>query len=208
MKRYDAAYFRRYYLDRRTRLLTPRARRRRVAVAVATAERWLGRELRSTLDVGCGLGLWGRELARLRPRASYLGLDPSPALAPGRRGRVELRRGSFAEVAALPARRRFDLVVCADVLHYLDPGAVDAALAALVPRARGVLALDLLTSAEPIEGDRDGLRVRSPGFWRARCARYGLVAVGQHLYLAPALAELTAALDRVDSEGGRRIGRP
>jgi SAM-dependent methyltransferase len=197
-KRYDDRYFRRYYLDRGTRVLEPAERRLRVAAAVSTTERWLGRTLRSTLDVGCGLGLWGREVLRLRPRASYLGFDPSSAIAPRRRGGFEIRRGSFDAVAALPPRARFDLVLCVDVLHYLSTSQIDAALAALVPRARGALLLEVLTSAEPIEGDLDGLIRRSPAWWRARFARHGLVPVGAHVYLPPALAEHPAALERLD----------
>ena len=150
------------------------------------------------LDVGCGLGLWGRELARLRPRSSYLGIEPSSAVPPSRRGRFEIRRGSFPEVAALPDRARFDLVLCVDVLHYLGRKQVDEALAALVPRTNGALLLEVLTSAEAIEGDLDGLVRRSPRWWRERFAAHGLVAVGQHLYLPRACADLPAALERVD----------
>lgn len=206
-KQYDAAYFRRFYLDRRTRLFEPRERRARLAVVVATAERWLDRRLRSTLDFGCGTGLWGRELGRMRPAASYLGIDPSSALRNRRRGRVELRRGTIDDVVALPASRRFDLVLAVDMLHYLGAREVDAALAALVPRAAGLLALDLMTSGERIEGDLDGLILRSPAWWRARFERHGLVAIGQHLYLPPALAHHAATLDTFSAPAGRRIGR-
>ncbi len=207
-KRYDAAYFRRFYLDRRTRLFEPRERRARVAVVVASAERWLGRRLRSTLDFGCGTALWGRDLARLRPAASYLGIDPSTALRAGRRGSFELRRGAIGEVIGLPAGRRFDLVLAVDMLHYLGAPDVDAALAALVPRARGLLVFDLMTSADPIEGDLDGLRRRSPSWWIRRFVGHGLVPVGQHLYLAPALAEHAAELDTMVAPAGRRIVAP
>ena len=188
-------------------MLEPAERRLRVAAVVAMAERWLGRELRSVLDVGCGLGLWGREIARLRPRASYLGLDPSNALRPRRAGRLELRRGSFADLARLPRRRMFDLVLAVDVLHYLSMSQIDAALDALVPRARALLVLEVLTSAEPIEGDLDALVRRTPRFWRARFARRGLVPVGLHAYLPEPLAELPAALERLEgsrSSRGRR----
>lgn len=208
-KLYDADYFRRFYLDRRTRLFEPRERRARLAVIVASAERWLGRRLRSALDFGCGPGLWGRELARLRPAASYLGIDPSPALRERRRRRFELRRGTVDEVTAL--ERRFDLVLAVDMLHYLGTREIERVLAALVPRAAGVLALDLMTSGEPIEGDLDGLILRSPGWWRARFERHGLVPIGQHLYLPPALAHHPATLDRLATAGGpggRRIDRP
>lgn len=197
VKRYDDAYYDRFYRDPGTRVLSPAVRRRRVAAVVALAERWLDRPLRSVLDVGCGPGLWGREIVRLRPRASYLGFDPSTAIRPRRSGRLEIRRGGIDEVAALPERRRFELVLCIDVLHYLSTAEVDRALAALVPRAGGLLVLEVLTAEEGIAGDLADLRRRRAHWWRQRFARHGLVAVGLHGWLPRALADAPAALERL-----------
>jgi SAM-dependent methyltransferase len=193
-KRYDRRYYERYYRAKATRVLTPAERRLRVAAVVALAEHHLGRPLRSALDLGCGAGLWGRELVRLRPGLRYLGLDPSPAavaLAP--RG-LAIRRGGLEDLAAL-GRSRFDLVVCADVLHYLEARAVRAALPALAARARGPLYLEVLTSAEAVEGDRGELRRRAPGWYLALFGRAGLTPAGLHLYLPPGLAGKPAALE-------------
>ena len=193
-KRYDRRYYERFYRAKATRVLTPAERRLRVAAVVALAEHHLGRRLRSALDVGCGAGLWGRELVRLRPGLRYLGLDPSPAavaLAP--RG-LDIRRGGLEDLAAL-GRSRFDLVVCADVLHYLDARAARAALPALAARARGPLYLEVLTSAEAVEGDRGELRRRAPGWYLELFGRAGLTPAGLHLYLPPGLAGKPAALE-------------
>ncbi len=193
-KRYDRRYYERFYRDRATRVLTPAERRRRVAAVVALAEQHLGRRLGSALDVGCGVGLWGRELLRLRPRLRYLGLDPSPAavaLAP--RG-LEVRRAGIAQLDAL-GRRRYDLVVCADVLHYLEAAEVRAALPALTARARGPLYLEVLTAAEQVEGDRSGMRRRPPAWYLSHFAAAGLVPAGLHLYLPAALAARATALE-------------
>jgi SAM-dependent methyltransferase len=197
VKRYDHAYYARFYRDPETRVLSPAERRRRVAAVVALAERWLDRPLRSVLDVGCGPGLWGREILRLRPRASYLGFEPSPAIRARRSGRFEIRRGGVGDLAALPERRRFDLVLCIDVLHYLSTAEVDRALATLVPRARGLLVLEVLTADEGITGDLADLRRRRARWWRQRFARRGLVAVGLHGWLPRALADAPAALERL-----------
>jgi len=193
-KRYDRRYYERFYRDRATRVLAPAERRRRVAAVVALAEQHLGRRLGTALDVGCGAGLWGRELVRLRPRLRYLGLDPSPAAVALAPRRLEVRRGGIAELDAL-GRRRFDLVVCADVLHYLDAAAVRAALPALVARARGPLYLEVLTAAEQVEGDRGGLRRRPPAWYLRLFAATGLVPAGLHLYLPRQLAGRAAALE-------------
>lgn len=199
-KVYGAAQFDRFYRDARTRILTPAERRRRVAAVVAAAERWLERPLRSALDVGCGLGLWGREMRRLRPGMHYTGYEPSPAVPRVLRRGFEIRRGSFAEVATLPEGVTFDLVLCIDVLHYLRKREVELALEALVPRAHGPLVLEVMTAAEEVEGDVDGFRSRRPAWWRERFARHGLVGVGLHLWLGGELAEAPAALERFDRD--------
>jgi len=200
-KVYTARQFARFYLDRRTRVMAPVERRRRVAAVVAAAERWIERPLRSVLDVGCGLGLWGREIRRLRPGASYLGFEPSPAVARVLRRGFEIRRGSFAEVERLPEGERFDLVLCVDVLHYLPGSLVDRGLDALVDRADGPLVLEVMTAAEEVEGDVEGWRRRAPGWWRGRFAARGLVPVGMHLWLPPGLAAAASALERLDGDG-------
>ena len=74
-KQYGAAYFKRWY---RGRQATPRAElARKAAMAVAMAEFYLQRPIRSVLDVGCGEGAWRAPLLALRPRLRYQGLDPS-----------------------------------------------------------------------------------------------------------------------------------
>jgi SAM-dependent methyltransferase len=203
-KVYDEAAFERWYRDPRTRLMGPAERRRRVSAVVAAAERWLERPLRSALDVGCGLGLRGREMRRLRPALRYVGYEPSPAVPRALRRGFEIRRGSFAEVAALPEASGFDLVLCVDVLHYLEAPAVDAALEALVGRALGPLLLEVMTAADDVEGDLEGFRARRPRWWRDRFARHGLVGVGLHLWLPRPLARSASALERSPPARGSR----
>ena len=73
-KVYDRAYFDRWYRARKSRIESPAALRRRVALAVAMAERFLGRPIRSALDVGCGEARWRAELLLLRPKLFYQGV--------------------------------------------------------------------------------------------------------------------------------------
>ena len=194
-KRYDRAYFDRWYRGRR-RLEPPAALRRRVAMAVAIAERFLERPVASTLSVGCGEGRWRAELRRLRPRLRYVGVEPSQ-YAVARFGRRRgLVRGGWADLAALDLGGPFDLVVCADVLHYLEDDEIDRGLPALVALTGGVAYLELLTAAEEIEGDRRSLLLRPPSYYEERFARAGLTGIGCHAWLAPALAESSAALER------------
>jgi SAM-dependent methyltransferase len=196
--KYDAAYFRRYYLDPRTRVLAPAERRRRVAAVVALAERFLERPLATVLDVGCGVGLWGREILRLRPRVEWTGVEPSAA---ARRAAVVARpilAGSLADLDRLVARRRFDLVLCVDVLHYLPEATIARALPALASRTGGLACLEVLTSADEVEGDLAGFLRRTPAWYRRRFAAAGLAACGAHCYLGEGARDSAAALERLD----------
>src|SRR6476659_10115807 len=79
-KHYDRDYFERWYRDpalKREAIGGAARLARKVALAVATAEYWLERPLRSVLDVGCGEGAWQPAVRKLRPKASYIGFDSS-----------------------------------------------------------------------------------------------------------------------------------
>jgi SAM-dependent methyltransferase len=194
-KRYDRAYFDRWYRGRR-KLEAPAALSRRVAMAVAIAERFLERQVASALDVGCGEGRWRAELRRLRPRLRYVGVEPSE-YAVARFGRRRgIVRGGWSDLAALDLGGPFDLVVCADVLHYLEDEEIDRGLPALAALTRGVAYLELLTAAEEVEGDRRGLWLRPPSFYADRLRRAGLTGVGCHCWLARDLSDAPAALER------------
>ena len=118
-KTYDRAYFDKWYRNDEHRVISRDVLARKVAMAVAMAEYYLGRPIRNVLDVGCGEGAWHAPLHALRPHAHYLGLDPSE-YAISRWGRTRnLRLATFAQLEHLRFDERFDLIVCADVLHYL-----------------------------------------------------------------------------------------
>ena len=195
-KAYDRAYFERWYRVKKSRIEAPAALRRRVALAVAMAERFLERPIRSALDIGCGEGRWRGELLRLRPRLQYQGVEPSPYAVKRFGRRRNIVQGSFAQLASLEIEGQADLVICADVLHYLKQAELAAGLPALVRVTGGLAYLELLTSDEEVEGDQRALKLRTPSFYRKLFSSAGLTSVGCHGWLAPGLAGVPAALER------------
>ncbi len=195
-KAYDRAYFDRWYRRSASRIEGPVALRRRIALAVAMAERFLERPIRSVLDVGCGEGRWRAELLRLRPQVRYQGVEPS-AYAVARFGRRRnIVQGGFTDLAQLDLAGPFDLVVCADVLHYLEVDDLVRGLPALVALTGGLAYLELLTDQEEVEGDQRELQLRPPVFYQQLFSSAGLAAIGCHGWLSPQLADLAAALER------------
>jgi SAM-dependent methyltransferase len=193
-KTYDRAYFDHWY---RHRGLGGAARlRRKVQLALATAEYHLERPVRSVLDIGCGEGAWRAPLLALRPRLRYLGFDPS-AYAIARYGRARnlhpARFGDFAHLRPCPP---VDLLVCSDVLHYLDTRELLRGLPGLAALCGGVAFLEVFTAEDAIEGDRVGFQPRPAAWYRRRLRALGLQPLGSHCWLSPRLATGATALER------------
>ncbi|MBW3550026.1 MAG: class I SAM-dependent methyltransferase [Proteobacteria bacterium] len=197
-KPYDATYFERWYRDPalKAQAIGGRARlSRKVALAVATAEYHLERPLRSVLDIGCGEGAWRAPLLKLRPKAQYLGFDSSQ-YAIGRFGaRRNLHYARFGDFQHLRPCPPADLLICSDVLHYLQTRELDRGLAALAELCGGVAFLETFTREDGIDGDTQGFKRRPAHFYRQRFEAIGLTPLGSHLWLAPALRESAAALE-------------
>jgi SAM-dependent methyltransferase len=123
VKTYDQRYFDTWYRSRK-RIRTGGDLARRAALAIAFTEFVLDRPVRRILDIGCGEGEWWTALRRLRPRAKYTGIDPSE-YAVARFGRTRnVSLGTFGTLDTVADLDRYDLVVCADVLHYIRPAEI------------------------------------------------------------------------------------
>jgi SAM-dependent methyltransferase len=197
-KQYDREYFERWYRDpalKREAIGGAARLTRKVAMAVATAEYWLERPLRSVLDVGCGEGAWQPVLRKLRPKATYLGFDSS-AYAVERFGRRRgLHRAAFGDFAMLRPCPPVDLLICSDVMHYLDTRELDAGLPGLADLCGGVAFLETFARGDEVAGDTHGFRQRPARFYRDRFERVGFAPLGSHLWLAPALVDAAATLE-------------
>jgi len=166
---FGAAYFKKYYVDPATRVVTPaemRVRARTIAAVLAQA----GISVRTILDAGCGLGLLRKPFAQALPRARYTGLEASEYLC----GRYGWTPGSVVDFVP---RRPCDLVVCYDVLQYLDDRAAARAILNLARLSRAALYVSALTredwrdNCDRTRTDR-AVHLRSGDWYRRRLQRH------------------------------------
>ncbi len=193
-KTYDQAYFKRWYLPDQTGGAARLARK--VALAVASAEYYLERPIRSVLDIGAGEGAWRAPLLKLRPRVQYMGFDSS-AYAVQRYGRSRnLHPATVGDFAWLRPCAPVDLLVCADVMHYVPSRELRPALAGFAELTAGVAFLEAFTAEDEFEGDHEGFQARPAAWYRRNLKAEGFTALGSHCWLSPALAGHAAALER------------
>jgi len=165
---FDADYYRRYYLDARTAVATRREMRARARL-IGAFTAYAALPVRHILDAGCGTGLLRAELRRIWPKAHYVALDPSAYLC----ARYGWQR---ARIEDYRARAPFDLVVCYDVLQYLDTHAAQRALRNFARLCRGVLYFSALTRFDLAHNcDRErtdpAVHLRSGRWYRSRLQR-------------------------------------
>ena len=191
MSRFDAAYYRRFYLNPTTRAATVNDAKHQAAFICAYL-RYLGVPVRRVLDLGCGLGRTLRAISREFPTATCVGVEYSDYLC---------ARYGWTPGSALDYRARvpFDLVVCNDVLPSLDTGDCAIALRNLAKLSRGALFLGAITAedwdlADKKRTDRN-IHLRPASWYRRRLARH-FEAVGGGLYLKKPRSVVIWALDR------------
>jgi len=182
-KTYDRQYFERWYRDPVDRVTTRESLDRKVRMAVSLAEFLLGRPIRNVVDVGCGEAPWFPVLRKIRPKVRYIGIDSS-AYAIERFGKSRhIRRGSLGELDALRLPRAVDLVVCADVLQYVENKDVERGLKAIRRILAGVAYIESFTTKDAMEGDRTGWVERSAEDYVRLFKRAGLTQCGPYCYV-------------------------
>ncbi len=197
-KRYDQAYFDRWYRDPRHRVTTAAGIRRKVRLVLGVAERLLERPVKSVLDVGCGEGTWRSHFLDERPNASYVGVDSSDYVVE-RFGRTRgIRTGTFGTLGQIGITDRFDVVVCCDVLQYVRTEELGPGLHAVTSLLDGVAYLEAFTTVDELEGDKRHWHHRTPAEYRHAFRDAGLTAVGMHCYVSEALRGSTLALERAE----------
>ncbi len=198
-KAYDHEYFDRWY--RQSGLNSPARLARKVALAVACAEYHLERPIRSVLDIGCGEGRWRAPLLKLRPDIDYIGFDSSEYVIAKFGRQRNLHYARFADFRYLRPCAPVDLLICCDVLHYLDAREIGRGLPGLAELTAGIAYLETYCQGDEILGDQHNLQLRPARWYRQRFARAGLVSLGNHCWLpANALAH-AAALELAQPAG-------
>jgi trans-aconitate methyltransferase len=165
---FGPAYFRKFYVNAATRVVTPaemRTRARLIAAILAQA----GIPVRSIVDAGCGIGLLRKPFAELLPRARYVGLESSDYLC----ARFGWIKGSVVDFRP---KKPSDLAVCYDVLQYLDDRDAARAIANLARLTRAALYISALTvedwrdNCDRTRTDR-AVRLRAGEWYRRRLKR-------------------------------------
>ena len=189
--RFDRAYFDRFYRHPETRAASEYDAEVE-AQFVAAYLRHLDVEVERIVDIGCGLGRMLNALAGLFRGAVVQGVDSSDYLC----------RTYGWEQAALPdfaPQRPYDLVVCQDVLAYLDDPQAAAAIGTLGRIALkalyfGALAEEDLALCDPARTDTD-VYLRPASWYRRRLARR-FEPVGGGLWLRKPVDAVIWTLDR------------
>jgi SAM-dependent methyltransferase len=164
---FDSAYFRKYYFHPATRVTTAAEMRGR-AQLIAAILRHAGVPVRRILDLGCGIGLLRAPFAAVLPRARYVGVEASEYLCT----RYRWTRGSATDFAP---RVPSDLVVCYDVLQYLDDRDAARAIHNFAKLTRAALYVSALTREDWRDNCDKARTDRSvhlrPGDWYRRRLR-------------------------------------
>jgi SAM-dependent methyltransferase len=202
--RFDADFYRRYYRDPSTRVTT-RAEQRRLGDFVCAYTAYLGFKVTRVLDAGCGLGHMRESVRRFFPRAAYVGLEVSEYLS--------RRHGWICQgLEEYRPKTPFDLVICHDVLQYLDDRTAARALANLGRISRGAAYLSALTledwrsTADQSRTD-SGVHLRSSSWYRQRLNR-SFRPVGAGVLVRRGFTPVLWELERCwPAAGTRRRGR-
>ncbi len=136
-ERFGRDYYQRFYRNARSSV-TSQAEMTARANLIAAYVKHIDCPVGSVLDAGCGLGLMRTALLRALPGATYVGLEYSEYLCQ----KYGWLNGSIADYRP---RQPFDLVVCYDVLQYLDDASAAKAMRNFANLCRGVSFFSALT---------------------------------------------------------------
>lgn len=177
-KRFDEGYYDRFYRNRGTRAATPQ-NAQRMAQFIGAYLKHLDVSVRRVLDIGCGLGHVLRHIGQQFPSADITGVEYSEYVC----RRYGFEQGSVVDYeAAYP----FDLVICNDVVPYLDDEQAALAVRNLARLSKTALFFGVITSEDWAIADKrrtdNRQYLRASAWYRRRLSR-AFVNIGGGLYL-------------------------
>jgi len=163
------------------------------AAAIAALLMHMQIPVRSILDAGCGIGLLRGPFAAVLPRARYTGLEQSEYLC----RRYGWQRGSVASYARA---KPFDLLVCYDVLQYLDDAEAARAIVNMARLTRAALYVSALTHEDWLDNCDRGrtdraVHLRSGAWYRRRLGK-AFRYVGFGVWLRKGVAAILWDMER------------
>ncbi len=190
-ERFDQSYYRRYYEAPQSRIAEPDYFER-VSSFVASYLDMLDCRVSSVLDAGCGLGLLHAGLRRAWPRVRIDAFDGSE-YACQRSG------GELATFDTFRRERRYDLVLCHDVLQYLDRAEAGRAMECLTSWTKKALYFSVLTTEDWEENcdqhRTDGdVHLRAASWYRERLFE-AFINIGGGLYVRRSAGLVVYALE-------------
>ncbi len=139
-RKFDEQYYQKFYLDPLTRAMHPEDFDK-LGNFVCGYLHYLEQPVAKVLDMGCGLGLWHNVVERHFPDAVYTGVEISDYVCE----RYGWHKGSVVDWSA---RSTFDLVICSDVVQYLNDEDTESAIENLSSLCEGVLYFAALTERD------------------------------------------------------------
>lgn len=179
---FDAAYYQRFYLDPNTRAASP-VEQQRQAAFIASYIKYLQLPVTRILDVGCGLGTLLKAVGEHFPDAECVGVELSAYLC----DTYAWQRGSVVDYHDNP----FDVVICSDVLGYLNNKDCAKALKNLTELCEGALYLSVITAEdlEICDPDHTDMQQHARAHqWYAKRLQTNFTAVGGGLFLRKPLS--------------------
>ncbi len=160
---FDAAYYERYYFNKKTSVVDPE-HMQRLGAFVCSYLKFVRVPVARVLDVGCGIGLWRDVIMQHYPHAQYHGVEYSEYLC----NRFGWERGSVVDYRA---NAPYDLVICQGVLPYLSAADAKLAMQNLAHLSHGALYVEAV-AREDWEQDILDEGLTDPRMFRHRAALY------------------------------------
>jgi 2-polyprenyl-3-methyl-5-hydroxy-6-metoxy-1,4-benzoquinol methylase len=179
-RRFDEAYYHRFYESPQTRVVSAEEHHHRAQFVFSFAE-YNKVEMKSVLDIGAGIGLWKHWVEKHQKGVAYTGTEVSAVMC---------KKHGFQhrDIARWRDRKKHDLIICQGVLQYLPDPDVAPAVANIAAMSRGLVYVEVVTRADlrdradKAKTDAD-VYVRNGSYYRGILAKH-FVSVGCGLWWA------------------------